>query len=131
MRKLFGPLAGLALILCIISCGGSDVITTGPPPPPPTCTPANTFCMGVQTFIPTTLTVPVNTTVAWTNDSGSPHNVTWDTPAGRNAAGLGDGTGNITDFSQGSHTRKFTTAGTFTFTCTIHAGMTGTLTVTP
>ena len=134
MRKLFGPIACLVLAVGVLSCGGGDggVGPPPPPPPPPPPCPANTFCMVVSTFSPKTLTVPVNTTVSWTNnDEGVFHNVTWDTAAGRNAAGAGDGTGNITDFNTGTRTRQFATPGTFSFQCTLHLGMTGTLTVTP
>jgi plastocyanin len=74
------------------------------------------------------MAVAVGTTVTWRNDFSTDHNVTWDNVAGANAAEAGDGTGNIGPF-QGSHTRKFNTAGTFTFQCTIHPGMTGSLTV--
>ncbi len=38
-------------------------------------------------------------------------------------------TGDITDFSSGSHTRLFNTAGTYAFHCTFHAGMVESLTV--
>jgi len=42
----------------------------------------------------------------------------------------GDGTGDISNFDAGvSHTRLFNTAGVYGFKCTIHPGMTGTLTV--
>jgi len=95
--------------------------------------------MGSSSFFTTagatvkTLTVPVNSTVTWTNDSGVAHNVLWTDAAGRNAAGAGDGTGDMTDFASGSHTRVFTVAGTYKFYCNIHgtptSGMTGTLIV--
>lgn len=130
MRKLSGLIAVLTIVLIVASCGGGggDTVVTGPPPPP-TC-PTNTFCMTISnSFSPATLTVPVGTTVAWENDAGTPHNVTWNNAAGRTAALAGDGTGDITDFSSGTHTRLFNTAGTFAFTCTIHPGMNGTLTV--
>jgi plastocyanin len=82
-----------------------------------------------NTFSPLALTVTAGTTVAWQNDAGTPHNATWNDAAGRSAALAGDGTGDITDFSAGSHTRMFTTAGVYGFKCTIHPGMNGTLTV--
>jgi plastocyanin len=74
------------------------------------------------------LTVAVGTTVTWKNDISTDHNVTWDNAAGVNAAEAGDGTGGIGSF-QGSHTRKFNSAGSFGFKCTIHPGMNGTLIV--
>jgi len=69
------------------------------------------------------------TTVTWQNASSVSHNVTWDNTAGRNAALAGDGTGDINDFANESHTRLFNAAGTYGFHCTIHPGMNGTLTV--
>jgi plastocyanin len=82
-----------------------------------------------SSFSPTARTVTVGTTVTWRNDALILHNVTWDAAAGRSAALAGDGTGDIADFSSGSHTRLFNTAGTYAFHCTIHAGMVGSLTV--
>jgi hypothetical protein len=129
MRKISGLIGALVLVVTAISCGGGggDGGITPPPPPPATC-PANTFCMGGSSFSPTTRTVTPGTTVTWKNDSGTPHNVTWNDAAGRNAALAGDGTGDITDF-EGNRTRLFNTAGTYPFHCTIHAGMNATLTV--
>ena len=89
--------------------------------------------MTATTFSPTTRTVTAGTTVTWTNDTGVIHNVTWTDASGRTAALAGDGPGNIGDYSSGSHTRLFSTPGTYNFYCTIHgtptSGMHGTLTV--
>jgi plastocyanin len=125
MRKLSGLFGALMLVSALVSCGGGDTTVT---PPPPQCA-TGTFCLTISnTFFPMTMTVAAGSTVAWENDSGL-HNVTWDTAAGRAAAAAGDGAGDITDFSSGTHTRVFNTAGTFGFHCTIHPGMNGTLTV--
>jgi len=132
MRKIPGVFGVFFLALTAISCGGGDGGVSPPPPPPPppppTC-PASTFCMGASSFSPGTRTVTGGTTVTWQNQSGVGHNVTWDNAAGRNAALAGDGTGDIPEFSSGSHTRLFNAAGTYGFHCTIHAGMNATLTV--
>ena len=131
MRKVFGWSGVLILVISAISCGGGggdDGGITPPPPPPPTC-PANTFCLGSSSFSPGNRTVTAGTTVTWQNASGVFHNVTWDNAAGRNAALAGDGTGDIGDYSSGSHTRLFNAAGTYGFHCTIHAGMNATLIV--
>jgi plastocyanin len=86
--------------------------------------------MGSTSFSPASRTVATGTTVTWDNSSGVIHNVTWDNATGRSAAVAGDGTGDISDFSNGTHTRMFNTPGTYGFHCTIHApGMKGTLTV--
>jgi plastocyanin len=89
--------------------------------------------MTAATFSPSTRAVPAGTTVTWKNDTGVLHNVTWTDATGRSAALAGDGTGDIGDFSSGSHTRLFNTAGTYNFFCTIHGtattGMHGSVTV--
>ena len=125
MRKLSGLFGALSLTIGIVSCGGGDTTT------PLTCS-ANTFCLESTSFFPTTLSVQAGTTVTWQNNVTPPffHNVIWDDAAGRTAAGAGDGTGDIADATT-THTRKFTTAGTFGFHCNVHPGMNGTLTVTP
>ena len=133
MRKLTGSFGVLMLAIGLVSCGGGGDTTGtgggGGGGGGGTC-PANTFCMGSTTFTPTTRTVPVGTVVTWTNDSGVIHNVTWNDATARAAAGAGDGTGDTGDFGSGSHTRVFSTPGTYGFHCTIHSpGMTGTLTV--
>ena len=133
MRKIPGLHGVLFLALTAISCGGDGGGVSPPPPPPPppppTC-PANTFCLsGASSFSPTTRTVAGGTTVTWTNSSSVFHNVTWDNATARNAALAGDGTGDIADFSNASHTRLFNAAGAYGFHCTIHPGMVGTLTV--
>jgi OOP family OmpA-OmpF porin len=126
MRRVSGFVGALILAIGVLSCGGGGGMVT----PPPTC-PANTICLESQTFFPSTLSVAAGTTVTFENDIGIFHNVLWDDAAGRAAAGAGDGTGDIGDASA-NHTRKFTTAGTFGFHCTVHpTTMTGTLTVTP
>jgi plastocyanin len=126
MRRLSGLFGALMLTVGVLSCGGGSTMTQ----PPPTCS-ANTICLESQTFFPSTLSVAAGTTVTFENDIGISHNVVWNDAAGVAAAGAGDGTGDI-GVSTTTHTRKFTTAGTYGFHCTIHpATMTGTLTVTP
>ena len=79
-----------------------------------------------NSFTPNTITVPLNTVVTWQWQAvTSAHNVTFAaTPPGAPA--------NIPDNSAvGSFSRTFTNAGTFTYQCTNHPGMTGSVTVTP
>jgi plastocyanin len=100
-------------LLAIAACGGEDPVEPG----------STTDQITVQDnqFNPPATTVPVNTTVTWTwtNGTASPHNVTFDqsslTPSG--------------DRTSGSFQKQFTTAGTFTYRCTNHVGMNGTVTV--
>jgi plastocyanin len=71
-------------------------------------------------FAPKSLTVKVGQTVTWTNDDSTDHNVT-----------ASDGTFKSSTFGHGkTFSWKATKAGTFKYTCTIHPGMDGTLTVT-
>jgi Copper binding proteins, plastocyanin/azurin family len=128
--KISGLFGALILAIGVASCGGGgDTITPPPPPPPPPNCPAGTFCMTSTTFTPTTRTATVGSTVTWTNDSGVTHDVVWDDATAKAAAGAGDGSGDMGQFASGSHTRVFATAGTYKFHCTIHFGMSGTLTV--
>ncbi len=134
MRKISGLFGALIVALSAVSCGGggggySTGTGGGGGGGGGTC-PAGTFCMTATTFTPTTLTAAVGATVTWQNSSGRQHNVVWDDATGRAAALAGDDTGDMPNFDTGmSHTRKFNTAGTYGFHCTIHQGMTATLTV--
>ena len=70
-------------------------------------------------FSPVTLTVSVGTTVMWSNQDTSIHTATADDKS--------FDTGNIAPGAVGSAT--FGKAGTFTYHCTIHQYMTGTIAV--
>jgi plastocyanin len=72
-------------------------------------------------FTPSSTTVPLNTTVTWTWQASTEHNVSF------NNASLGFSENKVT----GAYAKQFTTAGTFTYRCTFHAGMDGTVVVTP
>jgi plastocyanin len=77
-----------------------------------------------NSFTPNSLTVPLNTTVTWAwQGTTAAHNVTF-------APATGAPT-NIPDRTSGSASKTFGTAGTFSYQCTNHGGMTGTVTVTP
>ena len=138
MRKMSGLFGALILVIGVASCGGgSDATGTPPPPPPPppppTC-PANTFCMRSTSFTTaastTTLSVPVNTAVTWTNDSGILHDVTFDVPASALAVGTGS-SGTFSAPVNSSNQRQFAVSGSsHPFHCTIHGvGMQGTVNV--
>ena len=79
----------------------------------------NTITMSGMAFGPTTLTVAKGTVVTWQNNDGVPHTSTSDT-------GIWD-TGNIPP--GGTQTTTFNTSGTFSYHCTVHPMMTGTITV--
>lgn len=124
MRKI-GSIALLFGFSILAACGGSGGGGgynggTGPGPVDNTC-PDNTFCMRASSFQPTALTVAKGATVSFTNSSSVEHNVVFDSPP----AGLAD----IGSITSGTVTRSFGTAGTFTFKCTLHDGMKGSITV--
>jgi len=72
-------------------------------------------------FDPTPLTIPVGTSVVWTNQDTAPHTATSDTK------GIFD-TGMLQKGQSGKIT--FNTAGTFTYFCAVHPNMHGTVIVT-
>jgi len=77
-------------------------------------------------FSPATLTnIPVNTTITWDWGTGptSPHTVTFDPVAGHPT--------DIPQRTSGSVGRQFTTTGSFTYHCSVHPSMTGTVQVVP
>jgi plastocyanin len=73
-------------------------------------------------FDPNSLTVSVGTIVTFTFEATG-HNVTFDLVGGRPADIPGTNTNT-------SIQRQFNAAGTFTYQCTIHPGMAGTIIVT-
>ncbi len=78
---------------------------------------ANEVWIQGMAFSPVTRTVSVGTTVTWTNKDAAAHTVT----------GTGWGSGNLGQNATFAHT--FAAAGSFPYHCTIHSGMTGTITV--
>jgi len=75
---------------------------------------------GNQSFTPSPTTVRMGQTVAWRNNDSTTHNANQDN--GTFASG------NITAGAT-SAPITMSTAGTFTYHCTIHPGMVGTITV--
>lgn len=72
-------------------------------------------------FTPKTITVPVGTTVRWTNNGSAPHTVTSTSrPKAFDSGTLGSG--DTFEFT-------FKTAGQFPYRCSIHPSMTGTVIV--
>ena len=123
----FRQLAILTLIATgAAACGGSSGGNGTEPPPPPSNQPSpppppaatNEITIANDSFTPSSITVPVNTTVTWTWNSCTSdgygytgctsHNVTFD-----------DGTASATQNS-GTFARTFATAGTYQYHCSIH-----------
>lgn len=80
---------------------------------------ANEVLIQGMAFNPVTLTVAVNTTVTWTNKDGFAHTVTSDTNL-FNSGTIG---------ANGIYSHTFSTAGTYPYHCSFHAGMTATVVV--
>jgi plastocyanin len=109
----------LFALLCACSKSGDTMsMTSAPPPATPGGSggpPANEVWIQGSSFIPSTVTVAVNTTVKWTNKDGTTHTVTSDSP-------LFD-SGNIGN--SGTYSFQFTATGSYNYHCNIHSTMTG------
>ena len=117
--------AVLAFAALVVSCGGSSSTGTsnGTPVIPSTpTTPVVTTSVALQNiaFSPANIQVSSGAVVTFTNNDAIAHNVTFS-----------NGTvGTTQDFTSGSKTLTMpVAAGDYPFHCTIHAGMTGTVTV--
>ena len=112
------------------ACGGSDSVTGGTPGgitggitggssgSQPTTTTSVTMS-GLQ-FQPLAILVPKGASVTWTNQDNLAHNVTF---SDMSVISIGD-------FSSGSRSTVMPSApGTYSYRCTIHPGMNGTVTV--
>jgi len=116
-----GVAAGSATITASVTAGGvtktaTSTVTVSSPQ-------ANDVSIATpnRTFSPRSVTAPVGTRVTWQFSDGT-HNVTF-------SGGAPTG-GNIPDQSSGNAvSRTFTTAGTYSYNCTNHSGMNGTITV--
>ena len=108
-------IALLSLATTVLILAGCNSTTT---PPGGGLTAAVTIAD--NSFSPTTLTVAAGTTVTWTNTGTSTHTVTSDTGTTLNSS-------NLTHLATFPHV--FATAGTFTYHCSIHSAMQGTVIV--
>jgi plastocyanin len=80
---------------------------------------ASVSAVGTTTFSPASVSVTAGQSVCWANATGVAHTVTSDDGTSFNGPLANDG-----DFIQ-----VFSTKGTFAYHCSIHPGMTGTVTV--
>jgi plastocyanin len=116
------------LMISAAACGGSSAYNATAPTnnnnPTGPVTPVATNSVTATTalsFSPQSIVVPVGTTVSWTFQAVG-HNVTFNSVAGAPPSILGSN-------ANTTLSATFTTAGTFPYQCTIHPGMTGTVTV--
>src|SRR3954447_3757887 len=111
----FAAAVTAAGLVAVSGCGGSGSAPAGRSAPR-----GNAVTIKSFSFKPKTLSVPVGTTVTWTNKDGTPHTVTATAGGGFDSGDLGDGK---------THSMTFHTAGTFNYMCSIHPTMHGTVTV--
>lgn len=109
-NKKFLILALLLMgVVAVSGCTSQNNTTTSP----------NTVNIQNMAFNPSSLTVPVGTTVKWVNMDSTTHTVTSDTGVFNS--------GNLNNGQSFSYT--FSQAGTFPYHCSIHTNMHGTITV--
>ncbi len=82
--------------------------------------PPNSVFISGFAYNPTSRTVAVGTTVTWRNDDGAPHTVTSDSGNELASPTLNRGQ---------SYSHTFNSAGVFTYHCTFHPSMHGSVTV--
>jgi plastocyanin len=124
MRNIIIKLSGLLVLgVLLVSCS-APVANTAPAP----AKPAEQVVGGnadIQmkgfAFSPKELTVKVGTKVTWTNMDSAGHDV---------KAVDGSWTSDTLNNGQ-SFSKVFDKAGSYAYVCTFHAGMTGTIIVTP
>ena len=124
MRNILNKFLRFSLIVFVLSVvigamacssghGASNTKTSSPPAF------GNSVTLQNFAFSPATLTVKVGTTVTWTNKDGTTHTVTSDSGVFNS--------GNLSPNATFSYT--FNNTGTFTYHCSIHTYMTGTVIV--
>ncbi len=106
-----------ALGLALSACGGDD----------PAGTNNNTreIRMQATAFSPADVTINRGVTVRWVNDQAIAHTIT---PNNLQQAGVWP-TQNIAATTGVAFAHRFNSAGVFNYTCTLHVGMTGRITV--
>jgi plastocyanin len=115
-NRLLGALAGILLLLVLTGFFNSCKKDSTSP-----STSGNNVTMQNSAFSPSSITVSVNSTVTWTNKDSYAHTVT------STSSNETYDSGNIN--AGGTYSHKFTTAGTYSYKCTLHSGMTGTVVV--
>lgn len=100
----------LSGIMIVSGCSKDDNKVTNPPGPQPT------HLVTIRNFAysPSTINVAIGDTVTWRNEDSAPHTVTSDTGTELQSPSIGQG---------GTYEHIFTSAGSFSYHCTIHSTM--------
>jgi plastocyanin len=118
----------IAAIAAAAACSNSS---TGygnnppPPPPPPAQGHSTTITVANNSFTPTPDTIPAGTITFHWSAGAITHNVTWLTAPGTLPANSVDKAGGDPDY------QATLVAGDYTYHCTHHSGMNGTIHVNP
>jgi plastocyanin len=128
LQSSFRACRNVAIVIVAALLAGCGYGSSSSPSPTPAPVPAGATAVNIgagassrttTAYAPSPLTVNVGATVAWTNSDSVAHTSTAD-----------GGTWNSGTIAPGAtFTRTFTSAGSFTYRCTIHPGMVGTITV--
>ena len=113
----FIRLVAIAAILSLFNSCAKDMGTPSSAGSPG----ANEVWIQNYAFTPSTITVPIYTTVKWTNKDAVTHTVT------STSSAASFDSGNIN--SGGTYSHQFNTSGTYPYKCSIHPNMTGTVIV--
>ena len=116
-------------VMLLLACLSAGCASYQSPATPAATTPApaagaNSISIKNFAFSPVTLMVKTGTSVTWTNDDGASHAIVSDpgTPVTFTSDSLANGA---------SYTFTFTQPGTYTYHCSIHPSMKGTIIVAP
>jgi plastocyanin len=124
LRSFSLLLAGGAIALagCGSSNSSSDSTAASTPAAATPAASGSTIAIHLKNiaFSPTTVTAKVGQTIKWTNDDSVDHNVTATKGESFKSDNFGQG---------GTYSYKLDKAGTITYVCTLHSGMTATINV--
>ena len=118
----------VAALIVAAACGnstgyGGNPPPAPPPPPPPPGGRSTTITVANNSFSPTPDTIPAGTITFHWAASAIIHNVTWLTGPAPLPAGSGNKSGGDPDYA------ATVQVGNYTYHCSIHPGMDGTLVV--
>lgn len=117
-RAAFAALALVAAVLTAAVTARTDPMTPGSPTPGPTSAPIAVKIVNF-TFSPQKVVIPVGGSVTWTNNDDVAHTAT--------ASDNSFDSGNLANGQSWTH--MFTKAGKYSYICSYHPNMTGTIVV--